>query len=109
VNIEVCEALHVDEHGEVSFTQLIEYSGLPEGALRELVAYGAIAPIDPGARSWSFTVSALGLARTAERLRRDFELDANAVSVVLRYMERIEALENELRALRARRPELMRR
>jgi len=101
VNIEVCEALHVDGHGEVSFTQLVEYSGLPEGDLRELVAYGAIAPVDPEARTWSFAASALGIARTAERLRHDFELDANAVSVVLRYLERIEALERELHALRA--------
>ena len=101
MNIEICEALHVDERGEVSFAQLVEYSGLPEGDLRELVAYGAIAPIDPAARSWSFTVSALGVARTAGRLRHDFELDANAVSVVLRYMERIDALERELHALRS--------
>jgi 2-hydroxy-3-keto-5-methylthiopentenyl-1-phosphate phosphatase len=34
---------------------------------------------------------------------RDFELDPHAVSVVLSYLERIERLEAELRALRAQR------
>jgi chaperone modulatory protein CbpM len=41
------------------------------------------------------------VARKAKRLRIDFELDAHAVSVLLGFVERIEALENELHALRA--------
>ena len=101
MNIEICEALRIDERGELSFAQLIEYSGLPEGEVRELVAYGALAPHDPGAASWSFDVSALAIARTAQRLRHDFELDANAVSLLLSYVERIRDLERQLRALRA--------
>jgi chaperone modulatory protein CbpM len=101
MRIEISEAITIGEGGEISFAQLIEYSGLPEGELRELVAYGALAPRDPAAPSWSFDASALHAARLAERLRRDFELDANALSVVLRYVERVEALEAGLRALRA--------
>jgi len=101
VNIEICEALRIDEHGELSFAQLIEYSGLPEGELRELVAYGALVPRDPGAAAWSFEASALSVARTAQRLRHDFELDANAISLLLSYVERIRDLEEQLRALRA--------
>jgi chaperone modulatory protein CbpM len=101
VNIEICEALRIDERGELSFMQLIEYSGLPEGELRELVAYGALAPHDPSAASWSFDASALAIARTAKRLRHDFELDANAISLLLSYVERIRDLEEQLRALRA--------
>jgi chaperone modulatory protein CbpM len=101
VKIEICEAVHVGEGGEISFAQLIEYSGLPEGEVRELVAYGVLIPLDPAAALWSFDASALRAARLAERLRHDFELDANAVSIVLTYVERIEALEEELRALRA--------
>ena len=42
------------------------------------------------------------MAKTASRIRHDFELDAHAVSVVLCYVERIERLEDELRALRAK-------
>jgi len=101
MKIEVCEALHVDERGQVTFAQLVEYSGLQEGELRELVAYGALAPLDLHAASWSFTASALAIARSAARLKHDFELDANATSLALTYLERIRALEDELRALRA--------
>jgi chaperone modulatory protein CbpM len=101
MKIEFCEALHLDERGDVSFAQLIEYSGLPEGELRELIAYGALSPLDPAAPSWTFSASTLGVARAAERLRHDFELDANALSLLLSYAERIHELEEELRALRA--------
>jgi hypothetical protein len=101
MNIEVCEALHMDESGEISFAQLIEYSGLPEGELRELIAYGALVPLDPAAPAWTFRASTVGAARAAERLMHDFELDANAISLLLCYAERIRELEEELRALRA--------
>jgi uncharacterized protein (UPF0335 family) len=43
------------------------------------------------------------VARTAWRIRHDFELDLHAVSVVLGYVERIERLESEIRTLRAER------
>ncbi len=42
------------------------------------------------------------VARTASRIRHDFELDPYGVSVVLGYVERIERLEAEIRALRAK-------
>jgi hypothetical protein len=41
------------------------------------------------------------VARKASRLSRDFELDAHAVSILLGFVEKIEALESELHALRA--------
>ena len=101
MDIETCEAFHVDEHGELSFAQLIEYSGLTEAELRELVDYGALVPVDAAVESWTFGVHTLLLARSAGRLRREFDLDTHGVSVLLRFVERIEALEAELRALRA--------
>lgn len=101
MKIEISEALTIGEGGEISFAQLVEYSGLSESELRELIDYGALKPRDPAARSWSFDASALRAARLAERLHRDFELDANALAIVLSYIERIEELEQELRALRA--------
>ncbi|HVP88846.1 MAG TPA: chaperone modulator CbpM [Casimicrobiaceae bacterium] len=99
MKIEISEAITI-EGGEISFAQLIEYSGLSERELRELIDYGALSPREP-VEPWSFDASALRAARIAERLRRDFELDANALSLVLSYVERIEELEAEMRALRA--------
>jgi hypothetical protein len=101
VNIETCEALRVDERGELSFAQLIEYSEMTEADLRELVEYGALVPVDPATPSWMFRADTLLIARSAGRLRRDFDLDLHGVSVLLRFIERIEELEAELRAVRA--------
>jgi chaperone modulatory protein CbpM len=101
MNIETCEALHIDERGELSWTQLIELSGLTEAELRELVDDGALVPVAPQAPAWSFHARAVVVARTAGRLRRELDLDPHALALVLRFVARIEDLEAELRALRA--------
>jgi chaperone modulatory protein CbpM len=102
MNVEIAEAITLDEQGLVTLDQLVEAADLPAEELRALVDYGALAPVDPAAASWTFTASYVVVARTAGRLRRDFELDAHSLSVVLRYVQRVEALEAELRALHAR-------
>ena len=102
MQVEYAEAVAVDARGEVTLSQLVEVSEMPEEDLRALVDYGALAPVDPAATSWTFTASWVVVARTAGRLRRDFELDAYSLSVVLRYAQRVDALEAELRALHAR-------
>jgi len=102
MQLEIAEAVSLDERGVLTLGQLVELSDLPEEELRALVDYGSLAPIDPAAAAWTFTASWVVVARTASRLRRDFELDAHSLSVVLRYAQRVDALEAELRALRAR-------
>ena len=67
------------------------------------IDYGAIEPLDPRAVTWTFSAQVILRARTASRLQRDFDLDAHALSVVLRFLERVEALEAQVRALRAQR------
>ena len=101
MNIDTAEALSLDENSQVSFSQLLVLSGLSDNDLRELVDHGALTPIDPEASSWTFTSYCVVVARKASRLSRDFELDAHAVSVLLGFLEKIEALESELHALRA--------
>ena len=99
-NIEATTALFLDESGTVSVSQLIERSGLTEGELQVLVDCGALAPRDVAAASWSFSARCVVTARTARRLRDDFALDdAHAVAILLRFTQRIDALERELRAL----------
>ena len=102
MNVEIVEAVTLDEQGFVTLDQLVEAADIPVEELRALVDYGALAPVDPAATSWTFTASWVVVARTAGRLRRDFELDAHSLSVVLRYVQLVEALEAEVRALRAR-------
>jgi len=102
MNVEIVEAVSLEERGVLTLEQLVEMSDLPAEELRALVDYGALAPVDPAATAWTVTWSGVVVARTAGRLRRDFELDAHSLSVVLRYAQRVEALEAELQALRAR-------
>jgi hypothetical protein len=96
------DATWLDSIVEVTWTELVSASGLPEGELAELVRYGALVPLDPRAATWTFEARWLAVAKKASRLRHDFDLDPHGVSVVLSYVERIEHLEAEIRALRAR-------
>lgn len=102
MNMHADDALPLDALTEISWTQLVNASGLPEPELRELVQYGALVPRDPDAPVWTFEARWLVVARRASQLRHDFELDAHGVSVVLSFVERIESLQFELQELRAR-------
>ena len=101
MSVPIEDAMHLDTIAEVTWTQLLHSSGLPESELRELVRYGALVPCNPDAPVWTFEARWLVVAKTASRIRRDFELDPYAVSVVLSDLERIGRLEDEIRALRA--------
>lgn len=89
---------------ELSLAQLCELSGLSETELRGLVDCGAIAPADPGAREWIFSADRLLVARSAHRLRRDFDLDFQGLALAVTLLERVRDLEDQLRDLRARLP-----
>ena len=97
----VQDALRCDTLTEVTWTQLVNASGLTEAELTELVQYGALVPRDPSAAPLTFESRWLIVARNASRLRRELDLDAHGVSVVLSFVERIESLEAELCRLRA--------
>jgi hypothetical protein len=92
------------EHHELLLEELCELSGLSEAELRELVDYGVLAPIDPDAQSWAFGADLLVVARSARRLRKDFDLDPHAVALAVALLKRVRDLEEELRDLRARLP-----
>jgi chaperone modulatory protein CbpM len=104
VSTEISEAVYLEDAGALSIAQLVERSGLSEDELRALVECDALSPRDLSAPSWTFSAHCIVVARTAFRLRRDFALDdAHSLAVVLRFAQRIEMLESELRAVRARR------
>jgi chaperone modulatory protein CbpM len=98
------QGLWLHERYEFSLAELCELSGLSEAELRGLVDCGAIAPADPDASEWTFSADRLVVARSARRLRRDFDLDPQALALALALLERVRDLERELRRLRARIP-----
>jgi hypothetical protein len=103
MRVELTEMLWFEEH-VVSLSELAELTGLPAATLEELVSSGAIEPIDAAAGEPRFGAVALSAARHARRLREDFDLDTQALPLVMGLLERIDALEQQLRSLRARSP-----
>jgi chaperone modulatory protein CbpM len=104
MNSERADILWLDEHHEVSISELAESSGLSDAELRELVDYGALVPTDLSSVQWTFSGECVVAVRSACRLRNDFELDSHALALALKYMTRIRELEAQLRDLRAQLP-----
>ena len=108
---EAPEVMWLDEQQQFSLTELLALSGLSAAELQHLLeceALHAVAAPEPAAvhdaAPARFTAQCLTLARTASRLRHDFDLDANGLALTLRLLNRIHELEAELLALRAQLP-----
>ncbi len=101
MEVEVTELVWIEE---CSLAELAERSCLPEELLRELVDYGVLSPSDHAASSLRFDSGALAAARTAARLRNDFELDVAGISMALALLRRIGELEAEVQRLGAANP-----
>jgi chaperone modulatory protein CbpM len=85
-----------EAHTRVTIVELSRSSGLPQEFLHELAEYGALVM-----EGETVSAACVGRLREAARLREDLELDTQAVALVLRYLERIEALEAKIRYLSA--------
>lgn len=92
----------------LSLSELAERSGLADAEIRELVDFGAIAPVDPQAPQWVFSETCLVTARTACRLRAGLELEPHGVALVVSLLDRIRDLEAQLDRLRAQLPQQFR-
>jgi chaperone modulatory protein CbpM len=102
-NIETTTAFFLDDDGTLTAAQLVEQTGLTERELEMLVECGALAPRDVSAAAWTFSARCVVAARDARRLRDEFDLDdAHAVAILLRFLQRIEELEGEVRRVRGR-------
>jgi len=93
MKIEVTELTWLDERVEYSLDDLAERSHLSRADIQLLVDWGAFSPRD---------ARALETARTAARLRSDFEVDLHGVALAITLLKRIEQLETEVCGLRAR-------
>lgn len=101
MNVESIQAIELEETSAVSITELTARSGLTERELRALVECGALHPSRSEGVSWVFSRHSLVVARHARRLRDEYALDdVHSLAVLLRYVQRIEELEAELRKYR---------
>lgn len=108
MHIEQTEGLWLHERYEFSLAELAEFSGVSEAELREWVDEGVLSPIDSGAAHWSFGADRLVTVRLACRLRKELELEPHGVALVVTLLDRVHALESEVRELRARQPRVFR-
>jgi len=93
-----------DEGACLRLSELADLADLSEAELLELVDCGALTPDEGTPGQWMFGLTSLTVARTARRLREDFELEPHGAALLLVFVERIRRLEEELRDLRARLP-----
>ena len=70
--------------------------------LKDLIENGIVTPAGQSTRPYLFQLHYVLTVKTARRLRDDFQLDRNGISVSLKLLQRISELEAELNAMRAR-------
>ena len=94
----------LDASETISAAELSRACGLSDAELQELVGYGAVQPLQSGQGGSMFSAGCVLTLRHACQLRRDFDLDLFTVALLSEYLDRIEALQRELRTLRAHLP-----
>ncbi|MES2537383.1 MAG: chaperone modulator CbpM [Pseudomonadota bacterium] len=102
MKVDATEWIWLNEQAICSAQNLVEVSGLAHELLDDLIENGVIAPVDANAQPLSFPLRYVVVASMARRLRDDFELDRHGVTLAMTLMQRIEELEMELNAVRAR-------
>lgn len=96
------ECIRLEARQAVSLQELARMSGLSEPDIRELVEYGELSVLDADAAEPAFAADCVVQLRQAARLQRDFDLDLFATGLLLGYLRRIAALEEQLRSAQAR-------
>ena len=104
MKLEQADVVWLDAHCECSIAELARLSGLSEAELRELVDYGALAPMNPQDAEWTFSGEIVLTVQAAGRLRDDLELDTQTLALTLTLIRRIRELEAQLGNLRAQLP-----
>jgi chaperone modulatory protein CbpM len=93
------------EPGEiVTYAEVTQVCRISASELDELVEYGALAPMCQPGEQRALSRACLPSLRTAARLKQDYDLDLFTVALLLEHLNRIDALERELRFLRAHLP-----
>ena len=79
------DALGQDGEHLLALADLADLSGLSEAEVLDLVDYGALAPADTAAGECFFSVRSIVVARTAHRLRDEFDIEPHGVALLLSF------------------------
>jgi chaperone modulatory protein CbpM len=100
MEVKASDWIWLDTQRNVDQQELAHMCTMSQAEIDELVDYGVLVPLanEPGRL---FNAAVVPSLREAVRLRADFDLDLFTVSLLLRYLQRIVHLEQQLRALQA--------
>lgn len=91
------QGIVLDDHYELTITEICQACGGTTEWLFELVEEGVLEPRDTGDSDWRFPGSALRRARTAIRLQRDLGVNTPGVALALDMLDELDALRARLR------------
>lgn len=86
----------------ITFDELCRATGLAADEVRELVEFGVFEPAGASPESWVFGGQTIVWARTAQRLRRHFDVNVPGLALALTYLQQIEQLQQHIRLLECR-------
>jgi len=86
----------------ITVTELCQQANVSRDTIVEFVEYGIIEPSGSSPNDWTFAVSVINTAQCALRLRRDLELDWEAIALALDLMQQRDRLREENELLRRR-------
>jgi chaperone modulatory protein CbpM len=92
----VIEAVVVEHDHRFTFAELCRACAAQPSFVAALVDEGLLQPRGSGPDDWQFEGAALARARTAWRLSRDLQLGVDAMALVLKLLDDIDALESRL-------------
>ena len=100
MRINEAEWIRLDDQGTCTVEHLIEVSGLSIEELQDLIDTGVIPMTDETAQA-RFALRHVGTVITARKLRDDFELDLQGLTLAMTLLQRIESLESALKDARS--------
>ena len=102
---QVLDVAWLDAREVITLAELARVCALSPAELDELVDDGVLVPLEQARQERLFSSECVMPLRTAGKLRQDFDLDLFTVELLLGYLNRIEALERQVRKLKAHLPD----
>ena len=100
MEVKASDWVWLDTQRNLDQQELAQMCAMSEAEIDELVDYGVLLPL-ASENGRVFNAAVVPSLREAASLRTDFDLDLFTVSLLLRYLQRIVHLEQQLRALQA--------
>lgn len=101
---QVLDVAWLDAREVVTLAELARICALSPAELDELVDDGVLVPVEQAKQERLFSAECVMPLRAVGKLRQDFDLDLFTVGLLLGYLNRIEALERQVRTLKAQLP-----